>query len=1084
MSPATKPTFRSDFTRAYLETEKLCFFNALLFYSSLFYMHCKNPVKSKLGKLTSSIGFSEGENPLFVFKASLAQTGALFDEFQPNLAYDGPEDTGEVCKQRLIYKQMVLVDFLQCLYPNSGDLVGGDQLTTTDETWKQPRSAETPNTSMAEDVTPVRKGSHQNRLPGLTPRLFDTSLSNRALAESLRVSNEHYNVLVRRVLRQKFRELGLYTRCFLSSDARRVLMVVKGLKETIEARAERDRFPKQLELGVVDLGSFEPLDHLNRPFRIKNSLMSQELLAKQEGTDAQTFELYLTSAREPTEELTVLGGDPNSVDKALRSLDALTDYELAKVVRLRTAEFQKRYLSFFVHGRGVGARKVLFDEPETRAQWISFVAYTAVFDYNYKITKKVRKYEQFKHYRGLVDRLVAQKSLEDVNRALKARGLMFWNWRGRLLECVWTAIGLSTSRSGYAAYRTGTALETVWRTFEINELRDRDRFSNMERIKIVNSIVSSCSRIFELQKDGRLVDLYPLHDPFVKDGTRKAPFFVDILDLKQLLSRDDPRLAEVKKTLAMFQEHAEVSDFAEQPLTEDLKIRWWTPWWLPVEAIRDYFGEKIALFFEYSMFYTKVKLPVFVIGTVVYIVQESFLKAGNALGYKIIVLTFLCLNLIWSILFVEFWKRREQSFSAMHSSREGDERKEPRPGFHGTPIRDTASNSPNILFYSSRRRFGWRVVGLIGSLTLIAISIAISIAILRWRQTIPPSDFYRNLFPILVNAIAVVVIDAIYKLVAVRLTEWENHKTLDDFESSLILKLFLFSFANTFNSYITIAFLKPYLKDFFGECVQQNGINIEGLNCFNELSYQVQFLFILQFILGLLLPFVPLVVNWVMRTLAKMARKVIRPNPWRPVDQLIEKESILRSFTFVSQLDNSLFNILALVLEFCFLTFFGITFPLVGLIAFFNGLFGLHFTKYNLLNQFRRPFPIGAKTLGVWNSLLDIIVYSSIVLNSALFSFTLKGLNPGTGTWYLDDSLATCVPLVVSFVLFKFIAEYLVGSFSSRTALLRQRHQFVADRLLFKHAAGSNALARAALPFKFPSKEAKVRFTSDEVILG
>ena len=48
----------------------------------------------------------------------------------------------------------------------------------------------------------------------------------------------------------------------------------------------------------------------------------------------------------------------------------------------------------------------------------------------------------------------------------------------------------------------------------------------------------------------------------------------------------------------------------------------------------------------------------------------------------------------------------------------------------------------------------------------------------------------------------------VYESIAKQLTHWENHMFPDDHERALIIKLFIFQFANNYTSFFYIAFLK------------------------------------------------------------------------------------------------------------------------------------------------------------------------------------------------------------------------------------------------------------------------------------
>lgn len=86
-------------------------------------------------------------------------------------------------------------------------------------------------------------------------------------------------------------------------------------------------------------------------------------------------------------------------------------------------------------------------------------------------------------------------------------------------------------------------------------------------------------------------------------------------------------------------------------------------WHLPIDPIRDYFGEKIALYFSFITYYGKSKLFMAIVGLICYILQQIFLSRSMVLSYKWTTLVYGVFVLFWSIFFSEYWKRREALFA-------------------------------------------------------------------------------------------------------------------------------------------------------------------------------------------------------------------------------------------------------------------------------------------------------------------------------------------------------------------------------------------------------------------------------------
>lgn len=57
-----------------------------------------------------------------------------------------------------------------------------------------------------------------------------------------------------------------------------------------------------------------------------------------------------------------------------------------------------------------------------------------------------------------------------------------------------------------------------------------------------------------------------------------------------------------------FKKFAEEGDFETNPVMEETKFRFFHPWSINLASLRDYFGEKIALYFSFLSFLTKTML--------------------------------------------------------------------------------------------------------------------------------------------------------------------------------------------------------------------------------------------------------------------------------------------------------------------------------------------------------------------------------------------------------------------------------------------------------------------------------------------
>lgn len=87
------------------------------------------------------------------------------------------------------------------------------------------------------------------------------------------------------------------------------------------------------------------------------------------------------------------------------------------------------------------------------------------------------------------------------------------------------------------------------------------------------------------------------------------------------------------------------------------------PWDQPIDEIRDYFGEKIGLYFEFLGHYTTWLLPLSIVGglATVDIAVEAAIYGSltSALGRAYTVPAFCTFVAFWAQLMLEYWKRTE-----------------------------------------------------------------------------------------------------------------------------------------------------------------------------------------------------------------------------------------------------------------------------------------------------------------------------------------------------------------------------------------------------------------------------------------
>jgi anoctamin-10 len=110
---------------------------------------------------------------------------------------------------------------------------------------------------------------------------------------------------------------------------------------------------------------------------------------------------------------------------------------------------------------------------------------------------------------------------------------------------------------------------------------------------------------------------------------------------------------ELKKLFTEMEDEAESTDFDAESVDEEAAFNFKVPWGIPTDTMRDYFGEKIALYFDFLSFYTKQLWYMAVLA----IIAEIMMRHASSDARNSVVVVFSIIIIMWSTLFLEFWKR-------------------------------------------------------------------------------------------------------------------------------------------------------------------------------------------------------------------------------------------------------------------------------------------------------------------------------------------------------------------------------------------------------------------------------------------
>ena len=859
--------------------------------------------------------------------------------------------------------------------------------------------------------------------------------------------------------------------------------------------------------------SLEALDELNRPFRVKEPTFMEVKVEEREKGDIKEEEMQKLKSEGAS--LT-----PASVDNTVlvNFIDQLENRNHATLKQYLITQHES-IARMFKEMSTISSLKCLSDrslsvkpKEDLTADRVDMEAYYTFASIIKKLHKdfykKVLGKEKtdramYEKYAGIMYRLIFQKAYSATNKAFDSYFRSFWKKifccrcrKRKYVHDLWDRIEVKP----LAPFSKFDLSHSIWRDYQINERNDRSYFRSMDRIKLLHNMLLDSINIYELEAVDLLAGLVPINDEFFLEGKSKEHYFEQHDDVKNF--SDPPEIADKKgKILGLLSgmvDTATSSDFLDTSLADKLSMECFSPSEIDVEAIQNYFGEKIALYFEFLKFHTKRLYFIGIFGVIVFIVDYVMLTTigfettagrifdANNVSQKDIALLVFKMNrivlavatVIWSSIYLEHWKRKQQFFAIKYGMTEFENNENKRPSFSGEYIRNLASSAFNVMHYPSIRRLGTTVLTYVVVVVLILISIIIAGACLlvrrNFREDRAPNAFNVYFVPAFINYLAVKIIEYLYYKVAMFFNMKENHETLTRFEDALINKIFTFNFFNAFNSYFIIGFIK-YIETstganlIFGNCINTRDEYKVHFSCYEELEGQAWSFFVLTFFFNFFEILGPMLYQKCRRKFVGIPRKY----RWGKVDTYIEKEYQKEQYIAAPEVDGVLKDYSEVTIQFSSLSFFGVVFPLAYILSYFTSVFEIHIDKLYYMHYIRRPIPRSAADIGSWQYILEAVSFFTIFVNAGLIVFTSEAFNEMNMVVFKADRTRTVdqfsmkmkyyVFLVFVLLFIKLVLGVLIKDTPENLKQILARHKHIIGRTI-KKPRESNANGKSGFP--------------------
>ncbi|NXN46892.1 ANO9 protein, partial [Rhinoptilus africanus] len=524
--------------------------------------------------------------------------------------------------------------------------------------------------------------------------------------------------------------------------------------------------------------------------------------------------------------------------------------------------------------------------------------------------------------------------------------------------------------------------------------------------------------------DSRLQNASAHHDIPVTTRIRIVNFI-----LQNTITSDLERLCDLMKKRVF---EAAFPLHEKEEVREFLKERWarWRDIFShqPIEKIRCYFGEKVALYFTWLGWYTYLLgiaaaagLVVFVAGITVFNssqVSKEICEATDTIMCPLCdqkcpfwLLSDTCtyaksphrvslrpLLAPTATVFLELWKRQRATVVTKWDLYRWDEEEEEL----AMELINNLQHEPQKYQHSYFRS----TIILFLVLVMIAVLIGIAHGLVIYRVvatalfTQSDSEFLReqaNTMAVMTGAvlhyITIVIMTKVNRRVALYLCELEKPRTFSQHENSFTVKIFTFQFFTNFSSLIYIAFFLGRINGHPGNYVRIAGRwrleECHPSGCITDLFIQMAIIMLLKQTISNVMEYL---IPWMSH---KLHKKWQRPKKRRMMlgEEEEAEDPCKRQWLSNYQLSEvhafSLFDeFLEMVIQYSFTTIFVAAFPLAPLLAFCNNLFEIRLDAIKMMRLRRRIVPRKANDIGIWLQVLEAIGILAVIGNGLVIAIT------------------------------------------------------------------------------------------------
>ncbi|KAI5922596.1 calcium-activated chloride channel-domain-containing protein [Camillea tinctor] len=494
-----------------------------------------------------------------------------------------------------------------------------------------------------------------------------------------------------------------------------------------------------------------------------------------------------------------------------------------------------------------------------------------------------------------------------------------------------------------------------------------------------------------------------------------------------------------------------------------------------LDQIRNKFGESVAFYFAFlQSYFTFLLFPAaFGFGAWLILGRYSLVYAA--------------VNSLWTVVFFEWWKKKEVDLAVQWGVRGVSRIQHPRNQFKWDyEAVDPVTGEP-VKVYSPTKRLKTQLLQvpfaiacalILGALFIFCFAIEIFLS----EVYNGPFKTYLVFTPTIILTGTLPMLSAILENFAQKLTERENYKTNDAHQAALIGKIFVINFLTSYIPLFLTAFvympfgnlLVPYL-DFFAATAEkissENSVTIQGfqINPHRLKSQMVYFTVTAQVVNLALEVVVPYVKRKVFKEVEKVQSKMTKNGEAETNQDAPDEHAFLQRVRNEAELDvyDVAVDYREMVVQFGYLSLFSAIWPLTPVMFLINNWVELRSDLMKIAISCQRPIPWRADSIGPWlNALGFLSWFGSVVSSAIVYIFSGEGEGPGGDpsnikTWGLLLSILCAEHLYLAA---QFVVRYALSQTDSPGLQKERAERFSMRKRLLEESLGVEATEKPIPP--------------------